>query len=111
MAGRYISLPLYNDTYYKYSVVLEDNTYILGFLYLERINQWIYYLKDSEGNSLVSGERLTPNTQLLLSYANPNLTGFLLFTPKSNVDPEVVKDNIRQISDFYDLFYIYDDGE
>lgn len=92
-------------------MALEGNTYILEFLFLERVKHWIFYLKDSENNPILLGERLTPNTPIGFQYLDAPLTGYFYFTPKSEVDPEVLRDDIRQITDFYNLFYIFDDGE
>lgn len=111
MANVVEKLPLFDDTFYSYTVPLEGSTYKLQLLYLERLSHWIISIKDSEGVDLVVGQRLTPNTRLFFGYGLGDLTGYFVFTPKADVDPQEIKDSIRQISDFYDLFYVYDDGE
>jgi len=109
MALKYLKLPLFDDTYYSYSITLEDNKYQLKFLFLERTNTWIFTLKDSRKNTLVSGQRLTPNALLFADYQFENLSGGFFFTPASAVDPEEVANNIVRPSEFYELFYIYND--
>lgn len=112
MALKYIQLPLFNDTYYSYSINLEGNTYVLEFLYVERAKTWIFYLKDSEQNVLISGQRLTPNTLLFNNYKIDNLTGGFYYTPTSDeTDPDNMQSNVEQPKDFFRFFYIYDDGE
>lgn len=111
MAVKILKLPLFNDTYYSYPISLEGNTYVLDFLFLERINDWTLSLKDSEQNPLVLGQRMTPDTELFFSYQVEGLSGYFLFTPISVIKPSEVSDNIQRPKDFYNLFYIYDDGE
>ena len=111
MAIKYLRLPLYNDTFYSYSVNLEGNKFQIKLLFLERPSTWIITLKDSEQRTLVSGQRLTPDTPLFGDYRLENLSGFFLFTPPSGNDPEDVEQNIQRPKDFFNLYYVYDDGE
>ncbi|QDP60435.1 MAG: hypothetical protein GOVbin1096_63 [Prokaryotic dsDNA virus sp.] len=111
MAKRIVKLPLYNDINYTYSTVLEGNTYSLKFLYLERIHGWTLTLKDSNRNVLVAGQRLTPDTRLFESYRLPNLTGYFVFTTKSTEEPAEGTNSILKPKDFYDFYYVYEDGE
>lgn len=111
MATKFLKLPIYNDVSYSYSINLEGNKYQLKFLFLERTNTWLITLKDSEQTTLVSGQRLTPNTLLFGDYKLEGLTGVFYFTTSSGKDPETVEQNIRRPRDFFDFYYIYEDGE
>lgn len=112
MALRQIKLPLYNNTFYSYSIPLQGNKYTLEFLFLERLNTWLLSLLDSEGNYLVRNQRLTPNLLLFNDYKiSEELTGGFLFTPLSREDPEKIKNDISQPKGVYQLLYIFDDGE
>lgn len=111
MAIRYIKLPLFSDTFYSYNINLEGNKYTLEFLFIERVGDWFFSLKDSEQNTLVLNKRLTPQTGLVLDYRLANLTGFFFLSTKSGEDPERLKGDRRMLQKQYDFFYIYDDGE
>ena len=110
MAIRQLLLPLFNDPYYSYSTNLEGNTYILEFLFLERLKSWVLTLKDSEQNVLVRNQRLTQNTLLFKDYKLPNLNGGFYFTPSSEFNPDKAQENIENPRDFFRFYYIYDDG-
>lgn len=111
MAIKTLKLPLFDDTYYSYSINLEGNKYILEFLFLERPNTWFLTLKDSTQNTLVRNQRLTPNTPLFFDYKIPELTGHFYFTTKSGEDPEYITGSIKALSKLFVLYYLYDDGE
>lgn len=104
-------LPLFTDSYYSYSVSLEENTFYLEFLYIERIQDWLFSITDAERTSLVSGQRLTPETPLFGDYQLPNLSGFFWLTPKSGEDPSNFVDRRRRLSEYFDFYYYFDDGE
>lgn len=108
MALKTLRLPLFNDTYYSYSVPLEGNKFTLEFLFLERINSWLISLLDASGNYLVRNQRLTPKALIFADYQLPNLSGGFYFTPIGGDDG--VKD-IEAPQNTYKLYYIYDDGE
>ena len=112
MAIRQIRLPLFNDPHYSYSVNLEGNTYILEFLFLERLQDWVLTLKDSEQNVLVRNQRLTQDTLLFRDYRLPNLSGGFYFTQTSKqITADQAYENIENPKGFFNLYYIYDDGE
>jgi hypothetical protein len=104
-------LPLYNNTFYSYSTVLEGNTLTLDFLFLSRLNSWIITLKDSDQNVMLSGERLSPNTALFGDYKLSGLTGSFYFIPNADVNPEDMEDKVKNPKDFYSLYYVYQSGE
>jgi len=109
MALKYLKLPLFDETFYSYSTTLEGNKYQLKFLFLERTDTWVFTLKDSRKNTLVSGQRLTPNSLLFSDYRLDNLSGGFFFTPITDVDPQGIEGNIEKPSEFYEFFYIYND--
>ena len=104
-------LPLFDDPFYSYSTSLEQNTFYLEFLYLQRIDDWVISVTDAERNKLVTGQRLTPNKPLFLDYRLPNLTGYFFLTPKSSEDPSVYDDRKRRLKDYFNFYYYYDDGD
>lgn len=111
MAIQQLKLPIFNDVYYSYSISLEGNRYVITFLYLERLEQWLVTLKTSDGIVLVKNQRLTPDAPLFFDYRLPNLTGFFYFKAVSQFVSDNGSANLTQPKGFYELFYIYDDGE
>jgi len=105
MAIKIVKLPVYNETYYSYSVALEGNTFVLEFLFLQsRSNSWFVTLKNSSQETLLSGQRLTPNTVLFQGYQLEGLSGFFYFESK---DLENEEFRVGTPRDFYTLYYIY----
>lgn len=111
MAVKQLKLPIFNDTFYSYLVSLEGNRYELEFLFLERLGQWVVSLKASDGTVLVKNQRLTPETPLFLDYKLPNLTGAFYFKPVSQSVYRSESNNLLKPKGFYELFYIFNDGE
>lgn len=111
MAIKQSKLPIFNGTYYSYSVSLEGNRYVLEFLFLDRLSQWMLTLKTSDGTTLVRNQRLTPETPLFIDYRLPDLTGFFYFKPVSKPVYQDELNNLPQPKGFYELYYIYNDGE
>jgi hypothetical protein len=111
MALQQVDLPIFNDTFYSYSVSLEGNRYTLTFLFLERLGQWVLTLQDSEGSVLVRNERLTPETLLFFDYKLPGLSGGFYFQPNTQTAFQDEDNIITRPKEFYKLFYVFDDGE
>lgn len=111
MAIRQLRLPIFNDTYYSYSVSLEGNKYSLEFLFLERVKGWVVTLKNSNGETLVRNQKLTPETPLFIDYKLPDLSGAFYFKPVSQSVYKSETNNLIKPKGFYELFYVFDDGE
>jgi hypothetical protein len=108
MAIKILKLPIYNETYYSYSVALEGETFTLEFLFLQtRSNSWFVTLKNSSQEILVTGQRLTPNTVLFQGYQLEGLSGFFYFESKDLRNEDF---RVGTPKDFYTLYYIYDTG-
>jgi hypothetical protein len=111
MALQQVGLPIFNDTFYSYSVSLEGNRYTLTFLFLERLGSWVLTLQDSEGFVLVRNERLTPDSLLFSDYKLPELSGGFYFEPKTQAAFQNEDNTITRPKEFYELFYLFNDGE
>lgn len=110
MTIQYVSLPLYSDSDYQYSVSLEGNSYILRIYYTTRCKQWFFDLLRDDNTPVILGEALVPLYAIALDYALYPLTGFLFLEPigtsldKYRSDPE-------NLNKWFRLFYIYDSEE
>lgn len=61
-----IEVPNYNDS--MVNVKLDGKSYILRFRYNFFCNYWVFSVKDKDGNDLVTGIKVVPNTVLNLNY-------------------------------------------
>lgn len=111
MAEKYVSLPLFPDADYEYSIALQGESYILRFIYNERMQLYTISLFDADSNPIVAGEALVPSHPIFLDYAIYPLTGYFYMEEKANILSEPYKTYPDQIDQYYWLYYIYDDGE
>lgn len=107
MVDKYISLPLFADTYYSYPIALQGNSYILEFIYNERTQLYSLNLYDSESNPIVLGEALVPNYPIFKDYAIFPLTGFFWMEEKADILSEPYKVYPDSLDQYYNCFYIY----
>lgn len=110
MAERYVNLPLFSDADYEYSLALEGLSYILRFIYIERMQMYTINLYDADNNPIVLGEALVPNYPLFFDYAILPLSGYFYMSEKSNIDSEPYKKYPERLDQYYDFRYIYDNG-
>lgn len=111
MAVKYVSLPLFSDPDYEYSVALQGDSYILRFIYNERMRLYTISLYDADSNPIVLGEALVPNYPIFFEYAIYPLTGYFFMEEKANIQKEPYKVYSDSLDEYYSMFYIYDDGE
>lgn len=111
MADKYISLPLFSDADYEYSVALQGNSYVLRFIYNERMSLYTISLYDSDSNPIVVGEALVPNYPIFFEYAIFPLTGYFVMEEKALIESEPYKTYPDKIDEYYWLYYVFDDGE
>lgn len=110
MTLQYIPMPLYSDPFYSYDVSLESNSYTFKTYYNERARGWFFNLSVKGGDDLVLGERLVAEYPILADYALENLSGFLFLEPVG-ASVEKYRTDPFELSKWFRLFYIYDDGE
>lgn len=111
MTLQYVPLPLFEDEDYEYQISLESNSYLMRIYYNSRSKLWDWELKTEAGILVVAGETLVPNYPIGIDYSFENLTGYLWLEPTSNISSEKYKEFPFNLSNYYRLFYIYNDGE
>lgn len=111
MALQYVKIPLFEDSFYSYSIALENVTYVLSFKYVERMELWIFDLYDAESNPLVLGMGLVPFYPISLDYVISELSGYFWLEQIADINTEQYKQYPEELSQYYRMFYIYDDGE
>ena len=110
MTLQYIPMPLFSDPSYTYDISIESNAYTIDVYYNERAEGWFFNLIIKGGNPLIYGERLVANYPILIDYALPNLTGYIFLEPIGD-SVEKYRTAPFELSKWFRLFYIYDDGE
>lgn len=107
MVDHYVSMPLFTDAYYTYSIPFQGSSYILEFIYNERSQLYFINLLDADNNPIVMGEALVPNYPVFLDYAIFPLTGFIWMEEKADIISEPYKTYPDSIDQYYNLFFIY----
>lgn len=110
MAFKYVNLPLFADPYYSYSIALEGNSYILEFVYVERCQLYFLSLRDADSNPIVLNSGLVPTYPIMFDYALPNLSGYFWMEEIADILSEPYKVYPDKINEYYQFYYIYDDG-
>lgn len=111
MAKKYVSLPLFSDAYYEYGIALQGESYVLRFIYNERMKLYTISLLSADLVPIVMGEALVPNYPMFFEYAIRPLTGYFYMYEKANILSEAYKVYPENINEYYELVYIFDDGE
>jgi hypothetical protein len=110
MALKYVELPLFADSYYEYSTALQDNSYILEFYFVERVQSYFFSLYDADRNPIVLGERMVPSYPMFKDYALFPLTGWIWMESIAELEDEAYLKYPDKINEYYRMYYVYDDG-
>lgn len=106
-------LPLFEDVSYSYTTDIQDQSYELTFDYNVRMKTWYMAIaipQDNNEAKLVSSVRLVPYHELCQNYKLTGLTGYFWLQPIGN-SLEKFKEEPFNISKWFELLYVYDDGE
>lgn len=103
----YVDIPIEDYPIYDLSISLEGNSYILEFIYNEKMEMYTFSLYDSSRKPIVLGVGLVPEYPMLLDYAIPNLNGYFLLTAKPTNVSEPYKQYPDQLSQYYYMTYVY----
>lgn len=110
MTLRYVNLPLFPDADYGYSIALEGNSYNLQFTYNERMELYTISLFDEDSNPIVLGEGLVPYYPIFRDYALLNLSGWIWLEEIADNISEAYKVYPDKLDEYYQMYYVYDDG-
>lgn len=111
MAKKYVALPLFSDAEYEYTVALQGDSYTLRFIYNERMKLYTISLLSADLVPIVMGEALVPAYPMFFEYALYPLTGYFYMYEKANLISQAYKVYPENINEYYELVYVYDDGE
>ena len=108
MALKYISLELFPDAFYEYSVALQGVSYSLQFIYNERCELYFLSLLTADNELIVSSMAMVPDYPILKDYATFPLTGFFWLEEKAEIKTQPYKRYPDAINQYYNFFYIYE---
>lgn len=111
MAKKYISLPLFSDAEYEYTVALQGDSYTLRFTYNERMKLYTVSILSADLVPIVMGEALVPSYPMFFEYAIYPLTGYFYMYEKANIISEPYKVYPENINEYYELVYVYQEDD
>ncbi|MNF38534.1 hypothetical protein D3C85_584980 [compost metagenome] len=102
-------LPLYQDTFYRYTINLEGRQRTLNFYWNERDGGWHFDIKNTNGVSVLLGQKLVPLYPIAADYRleDKDLTGYFYLAP-NNLSTVVDPLDSTVIPQFFKLYYIYE---
>lgn len=104
-----VSLPLYRDADYQYTMVLERVAYKMRFYYNERMQHWVVDLRYANNEPIVLGEAVVPEYPLFRDYFT-ELSGFFWLEPIGRNKNETIT-NPFELEKYFRLYYFYEDVE
>lgn len=104
-----VLMPTYSDVYYTYSIGLENNKFILSFLWNDRDKGWRMSIRKEDLTPIVLGYKIVSSYPMMADYAlqDDGLTGYFVLIPNSN-ENYTLDDQPSSMSQYYSLFYIYE---
>jgi hypothetical protein len=102
-------VPLYQDTYYRYTLNLEGIQRTLNFYWNERDGGWHFDLKNIDGTPVILGQKLVAQYPILVDYrlTSKSLSGYMMLVP-NNIETRVDPLDSSVIPQFFKLYYIYE---
>lgn len=104
-----IQLPLFTDVYHEYSLPLEDDNFILTFLWQERTSSWYMDIRKDDLTPVVLGIRLVIDFPILADYKLKDfgLNGYFVLEDKGQYISNKLSTSPEALADNYQLFYLY----
>lgn len=105
----FINLPLFDDVYYTYSIALENNKFIVSFLWNERDKAWRMSIRREDQRPVVLGYKIVSSYPMMADYAleDDGLSGYFVLFPKS-YENYTLNDSPEAMSQYYNLLYMYE---
>lgn len=109
MTFRYVTLPLYQDTNYRYTVSLENRQRTLAFYWNEREGAWHFDLKNIDGTPILLGQKIVPQYPIAVDYRLEgfDLTGYFVLMP-NNISSKVDPNDSAVVPQFFKFYYVHE---
>lgn len=105
----YVKLPLYSDNDYQYTVALERVSYRIRIYFNERMQNWIFDLRHSNGVPIVLGAAMKPGYPMFRDYVT-GLSGVFWLKP-IGLERENTISNKFELYKYYEFRYYYEVDE
>lgn len=104
-----VQLPLHADYYFEYSIPLEDDNFILTFLWQERSSAWYLDIRKDDLTPVVLGIKLVPYYPILADYQLKDfgLNGYFALEDSGQYISDSLNTTAEALYKNYNLFYIY----
>jgi hypothetical protein len=106
-------LPLYSEPYHEYRIALEDQARVVTFRWQDRTSSWYIDLKQDDLTPIVLGVRIVPYYPILADYQlqEKGINGYFVLVDKGDFISDKLNTSPQSLSQFYRLFYIYEDED
>lgn len=101
-----VSLPLYSDSFYSYTVSLDSTSYSVEILYNERQKLWHMSLFTEDGDPIILGIAMVPKYPLLQGYNIQGLSGMFWLYPIPSLTDEKYITEPESLNQYYTFEYI-----
>jgi hypothetical protein len=104
-----LQLPIFEEIYYTYAIGLENQRYLLTFLWNERDSAWRMDIRHEDQKPIVLGYKLVPSYPMMADYSleDDGLSGYFILIHKSQENGVLSKD-FSSMAQYYNLYYIYE---
>lgn len=105
-------LPMYTDTYYRYTINLEGRQRTMVYYWNEREGAWHFDLKDADGTSVLLGQKIVAQYPIAADYRleGRNLSGYFILLP-NNTSTRLDPTDSSVAPQFFKFYYIYQPPE
>lgn len=113
MTTNFISMPLYTDLTYRYSISLENISWQFKFYWVERAKQWHFDIRQEDQTPIILGYALVPQYPILedVPLETYGLNGrFVLMPANVSVATSITQES-SIMPEFFELLYMYETEE
>lgn len=108
MATMYVSLPLFDEYDYSYSLALEGVSYLVGMKFNERAQRWFLDLSTQDSTPVLQGVGVNPLYPIALDYTIGSLTGYFWLECIADINTEQYIQYPDKLRQYYRFYYIYE---
>ncbi len=107
-----VTLPLFKEPSYQYSIALEKISRTVKFNWNDRTQTWQMDVYNEDGAALLIGQRLVIQYPMFVDYQldKYGMTGYFILMPE-NTEQNNTSTGIAHIPERYVLFYVYEEVE
>lgn len=102
-------VPLFQETYYRYSINLEGRQRNLNFYWNERVGAWHFDVKNADGSNVMLGQAIIAQYPIAGDYRlnSKDLSGYFILLP-NNLSTVVDPTDSTVVPQFFKFYYVYE---